>query len=307
MAPADIGLGGLIGGGLRLALLQFDLVEPRAQHVPGLRLVLVLRTAGLTDHRDPGRNVRQAHRGFGLVDVLAAGAARAHGVGANVGFVDVDLDRVVDHRKDRDRRERGVPPRVGIERRDPHQPMHAGFGLQPAIGVVAADLDGRGLDAGLFALGLLEIFDLEAVLLGPARIHAQQHRGPVLALGAAGAGMDFEIGVEAVGLAAEQRFELAAGDFLLQGFQRGLGLGHDALIVLGLAEFDHADIVLELALDLADAGKRILQRGSLLHQLLRLLRIVPEIGVFGELVQLGEACRRCIDVKDASSAARLTA
>ena len=185
--------------------------------------------------------------------------------------------------------------------------MHAGFGLEPAIGIVAADLDGGGLDAGLFALGLLQIFDLEAVLLGPARIHAQQHRGPVLALGAAGAGVDFEIGVEAVGLAAEQRFEFAARDFLLQGFQRGLGLGHHACIVLGLAELDHADIVLKLALDLADAAERVLQRGPLLHQLLRLLGIVPEIGVLGELVQLRQARGGCIDVKDASSAARPTA
>ena len=50
-------------------------------------------------------------------------------------------------------------------------------------------------------------------------------------------------------------------------------------------------MVVELALDLADALKRILQRGALLHQLLRLLRIVPEIGIFGELVQLREARR----------------
>ena len=34
--------------------------------------------------------------------------------------------------------------------------MHAGFGLQPAIGVVALDLDRRRLDAGLFA-GVISI------------------------------------------------------------------------------------------------------------------------------------------------------
>src|SRR6266436_7696652 len=193
MAPADVGLGGLVGGGLFLAFLQFDFVEPRAQHVPGLRPVLVLRAAGLTDYRNAGRNVREPYRGFGLVDVLPAGAARAHGVGTNVGFLDVDLDAVVDDGKYRDAGKRRVPARIGIEWRYPHQPMHAGFGLQPAIGVVTADLDGGGFDAGLFALRLLQIFDLEAVLLGPARIHAQQHRGPVLTLGAAGAGVHFEV------------------------------------------------------------------------------------------------------------------
>jgi len=172
---------------------------------------------------------------------------------------------------------------------------------------VTADLDSGGLDAGLFTLRLFQIFDLEAVLFGPARVHAQQHRGPVLALGTAGAGVNLEIGIEAIGLASQQRFQFAARDFLFQRLQRGLGLGDHTFIVLGFAEFDHADIVLKLALDLADAGKRILQRGTLLHQFLRLLRIAPEIGIFGELVQLREACRGCIDVKDASSAARLTA
>ena len=119
--------------------------------------------------------------------------------------------------------------------------------------------------------------------------------------------MDLEIGIEPVGLARQQRFELAAGDFLFQGLQRVLGLDHHAGIVLGFAEFDHLDIVAEFALNLADAIKRILQRGALLHQLLGFLGIVPEIGVFGELVQLGKPCRGFFDVKDASSAARLTA
>ena len=119
--------------------------------------------------------------------------------------------------------------------------------------------------------------------------------------------MDLEIGIELVGLARQQRFELAARDFLLQVLQRVFGVGDDARIVLGLAELDHADIVLELALDLADAAERILQRGALLHQLLGLLGIVPEIGIFGELVQLGQPRRRFLDVKDASSAARPTA
>jgi hypothetical protein len=209
--------------------------------------------------------------------------------------------------KNGDARKRGVPARVGIERRDPHQPMHAGFGLEPAIGILAADLDGGRLDAGFFALGLFQVFDLETVLLGPAGVHAQQHRSPVLTLGTAGPGMDFEIGVEPIGLARKQGFQLAARNFLFQLLERILRLEHDARIVLGLAEFDHADIVIELAFDRADAAKLILQRGPLLHQLLRFLGVVPEIGVFGELVQLCEACRGCIDVKDASSAARLTA
>ena len=57
------------------------------------------------------------------------------------------------------------------------------------------------------AFAFLDQLQLVAVPLGPARVHAKQHLGPVLAFGAAGAGMDFEIGVVAVGLARQHRFQ----------------------------------------------------------------------------------------------------
>ena len=81
----------------------------------------------------------------------------------------------------------------------------------------------------------------------------------------------------------------------------------DRLILLGLAELDHADIVFKLLLDAADRGELILERGALLHHALRALLIVPEVGIFGESVQLVEPPARFVDVKDASSAARPTA
>ena len=67
------------------------------------------------------------------------------------------------------------------------------------------------------------------------------------------------------------------------------------------------DLIVELALDPADRAELVLQRVALLHGALRLRGVVPEAGVFGLLVQLGEPRLRCIDVKDASSAARPTA
>ncbi len=122
---------------------------------------------------------------FGLVDVLAARARGAIRVDAAVALVDVDLDAVVDHRIDPDGGEARVPARVRIERRDAHQAMHARFGLQPAVGVVALDHDGRGLDARLVAGRLLDHLDVEFPALRPAHVHAQQHARPVAAFGAA--------------------------------------------------------------------------------------------------------------------------
>jgi hypothetical protein len=66
-------------------------------------------------------------------------------------------------------------------------------------------------------------------------------------------------------------------------------------------------VLFELPLDLADRAERLFERRALLHRTLRLGGIVPEIRIFGLLVQFGEACLRRFDVKDASSAVRPTA
>src|SRR5262249_58892927 len=112
------------------------------------RAVAVLRADVLTDYGVVGGEVGEAHRRFRLVDVLAAGAARAHRVDPHVGFLDVHGDAIVDHRINVDAGEGGVPARVGVEWRNAHQAMHAVLGLEPAEGVVALHLDGGRLDAG---------------------------------------------------------------------------------------------------------------------------------------------------------------
>ena len=185
--------------------------------------------------------------------------------------------------------------------------MHAVLGLEPAVSVAAFDLDSGRLDAGLLATSLLDVVDLEAVLLGPSHIHAQQHVGPILALGTAGAGVHFEIGIVGVGLTAKQRLKLAARNLRLKLAQRRFRFGDDLLVVLGLAELDHRHLIVELLLDAGKRGELIIERGALLHHAAGALRIVPESGVFGLPVQLGKPGARLVDVKDASSAARRTA
>ena len=151
----------------------------------------------------PVGNMGDADRRFGLVDVLPAGARGAIRVDPAVALVDVDLDAVVDHGIDPDRGEARVPPGVRIERRDAHEPVHARFGLEPAMGVVALDHDRRRLDPGLVAGRLFDHLDVELPPLRPAHVHAQEHARPVGAFGSAGAGMDFEIGVVGVRFARQ--------------------------------------------------------------------------------------------------------
>ncbi len=181
------------------------------------------------------------------------------------------------------------------------------LGLEPAIGVVALDQERRALDPGLLAVGPIDDVDLEAVLLGPAAVHALQHLGPVLALRAAGAGMDLEIGVVRIGLAGEQALDLAARGLGLDPADGGLAFPDARRVALGLAELDQRHGILEVLLEAPDSAGLVLERVPLAHDLLRRLGVVPEVRVLGLSVQLGEASLRCIPVKDASSAARSTA
>src|SRR4029079_1515739 len=107
-APADVRLAVLDDLRLLLALLLLELVELRAHLVHRGRAVLVLRALVLTLHDDPGRDVRDPDRRLRLVDVLAARAARAEHVDAQVGGIQLDLDVVLDPGGNDHRRARRV-------------------------------------------------------------------------------------------------------------------------------------------------------------------------------------------------------
>jgi hypothetical protein len=63
--------------------------------------------------------------------------------------------------------------------------------------------------------------------------------------------VNFEIGVVDIGLARQQRLAFAARALHLQLLVGELGVGHDLGIVLGLAELDHGELVVEFLLDAA--------------------------------------------------------
>ena len=68
--------------------LQLAVEQARGEHRHRLRAVAMLRAVVLAFDDEAGRQVRDAHRRIGLVDVLAAGARRAERVDAQVGGID---------------------------------------------------------------------------------------------------------------------------------------------------------------------------------------------------------------------------
>ena len=300
MAPADVGLVGLDRQPLGLALLQLDLVEAGLQHLQRLGAVLMLAALLLDGNGDAGGNVGDAHGRIGLVDVLAARARGAVGVDAQVLVDQLDLDVVVDLGIDPDRCKAGLAPCIAVERRDAHEAMHARFGLQPAVGVRPLDLEGAGLDARLFAGAFLEPAHLESAAFGPARIHARQHLGPVLGLGAASAGIDLDIGVVGIGLARQQGLQARLGGFSPRLGQPALRVGDHRLVLLGLGDFDQPDVVVDRGAQALDGGDRGFEPRALLHHGLRLLLVVPKRRILGARVQFGETYDGLVVVKDAS-------
>ena len=95
-----------------------------------------------------------------------------------------------------------------------------------------------GLVAGL----QIDDLALEAAPLGPAQIHAQQHLGPVLRLGAAGARMDRDDRVLAIVLAAEHLLGLAGVDLCRELVERPAEIVGDRLPGFGPLD-EHGEIV----------------------------------------------------------------
>ena len=132
-----------------------------------------------------------ADRRFGLVDVLAAGALRAHGVDLQVGILDLDID-LLRLRQHRDGRGRRMDAAGAFGVRHALHPMHAGFELQFCVGAAAFDLGDDFLEAADGAFARRNHLDLPALQRGEALIHAEQVAGEQRGLVAAGAGADFE-------------------------------------------------------------------------------------------------------------------
>jgi hypothetical protein len=131
--------------------------------------------------------------------------------------------------------------------------MHAGFGAQEAVGIVALDLDRGAADAGHVAVGLLQQFGLEALALAVLEVLAQQHAGPVAGFGAAGAGLDVDEAVVGVGRVVEHAAEFEVGDQLLRRVEVAFDRNQGVFVVFVARQLEQ---VAGIDPRRADAGQR---------------------------------------------------
>ncbi|MNV52283.1 hypothetical protein D3C71_1443650 [compost metagenome] len=277
-APRNIRL--LAANLSQLLHLLFDLplVELRTKHLHRFLAVLDLRALLLTAHHDARRNVRNPHSRVRGVNVLTAGAARAVRIdleilGADLAYVGV----VFDLWHNVTRCERGVTTARGVERRDADEPVHAFLRLQVAVGIEACDLQRDTLHAGFVAGQIVEYLDFVAPLLRPAAVHPQQHLRPVLRLGAAGAWMQLENGIQPVIRLIEEQAELERLELLDKSCDAYLNVFDEASIALFLFQFDHDLQVIEGVREALELINDTFDGVELRDGLLGTFIIVPEV------------------------------
>ena len=200
---------------LRRPLRRLPVALRREQAGPeqgeGARPVLVLRPLVLALHHHAGRQVGDADRGVGLVDVLPPRPRRPEGVDLEVSRVDLHLAHVLDLGQHRHRARGGVDPALRLRLRHPLDPMPARLELEPRVRLAADHADHRLAVAAVLALAPAHDLDGPPPRLRVPQVHAQEVPGEERRLLAARAGPDLEERVAVVGRVHrnEQGAELA--------------------------------------------------------------------------------------------------
>jgi hypothetical protein len=185
-----------------------------------------------------------------------------------------------------------------VEWRDAHQPMDSGFRGHQAEGVLAGQQYRRALDARFVPGLIVDDLALEATPLRPAQVHAQQHLGPVLRLGAAGAGMDRDDRVGEIVFAGEHLLALGGVDFLLELVEPALEVAGDLLARARPFEQDPQVVVAPLeGLQQRQVG---LDAAAALHDFLRLGLVAPEVRSAYVFFDVGEQLLETCCLKDTS-------
>ena len=177
--------------------------------------------------------------------------------------------------------------------------MHSRLGEHQPVGVVAGDGERRALDAGLVARLQVDDVALEAAPLDPAKIHAQQHLGPVLRLGAAGARVDGDDGVLAIVLAAEHLLGLAGLDLGGEVVEPAREVVGNRLARVG--PLDQHGEVLDAPVQRGAEVAILFQAAAALEELLRPDLILPEVRVGDARFDVRQFVRGLCGVKDSSA------
>ena len=169
---------------------------------------------------------------------------------------------------------------TGVERALTHQAVNAGFGTQPAVGVIANDLDGDGFQTRNFTFRLFDNFGFEAARFCPTQVHARQHAGPVLRFGAARTCLNIEIAISAVVFAGEHTAEFQLRQLLFQHVEFCYGFVKGFFVVGFDGQLQQTGNIFQPLGHLIQRIYDSFERGTLFTQRLCAFRFVPDVRLF---------------------------
>ena len=293
--------------GVCLPFLDFQIVEARAEHLHGYLTILALTTLRLTRNDDVRGDVRDAHSGLHLVDVLATFATGTERVHAKILGPDIDFDAVVDLGNHEDGRKRSMAARGLIEGRNPHETMNAGFARKETVSIFTGKLDRRRLDAGFFSGSLIKNLGRHSPAFRPSQVHTEKDGSPILRFRPARAGLDGHDGVEVIGFSGKQRPGFQFGDVRIRGAKLAVQFFQQIVLLLDVGFFLGK---MDVRLNVAGEGGEFRVRGNLFfgalalaEYALRRFLIVPEIGVSDAFFENFQALAVLRRVKDSSARA----
>ena len=177
------------------------------------------------------------------------------------------------------------------------QTVHALLAAQHPVGVVPAHREDGAVDAD--RLARLQVVDrhLPALALAVARVHAEEHIGPVLRLESALTGVDGDDRVAGVEFVVEPRGELEGVRALVQRGDGRRDLGVEVAIVLLERELVCHLGVFERRKRRVVFGYLVAQRRRLAHGRLRFFLVVPKTGGRGLQLEVGKLRSLAFDVQ----------
>jgi len=293
--------------GVCLPFLDFQIVEARAEHLHGHLTILALTALRLTRNDDVRGDVRDAHSGLHLVDVLPALATGTERVHAKILGPDIDFDAVVDLGNHEDGRKRSMAARRLIEGRNPHETMNAGFSREETVSIFTGKLDRRRLDAGFFSGSLIKNLGRHSPAFRPSQVHTEKDGSPILRFRPARAGLDGHDGVEVIGFSRKQRPGFQFGDVGIRGAKLAVQLFQEIVLLLDVGFFLGK---MDVRLNVAGEGGEFRVRGNLFFGALALAEyalrgflIVPKIGFGDARFESFQALAVLRCVKDSSARA----
>jgi hypothetical protein len=135
-------------------------------------------------------------------------------------------------------------------------------------------------------------------VLAPAQVHAQHHLGPILRLGAAGAGLDVDKRVRAVHLAGEHALEFELLDACGKTIDILRDRGDRIVVVFADGEIEQVAGFGQRVGQAADAADDAFEIRAFFAKVLCTLRVVPDARVFQLARDFLETFRLDVEVKD---------